>query len=425
MLAFNPDFANFHLGIEVARAVHDGEVGEFAFFNRAELRGNAAELGGNRGKRGEGVGFGEAAVEGELQVFTEGFAVAEGVRGEGDFETLTAEERGIFRREIPGAKLVEGDVGPVVLVGKFWRGGEIHGDDAGERGGFGEVGATPFVAAGAEDGFEIELAREAGGAVEHEGAAGFEDDGERALEGRVEGLERGVEGGARARGIFRVVGVIEPVMLRVEQRLARDGDDAHERGGIGAFLAARGFKRDVLEDVGLEDDLVGIAFAEQHKGAGAADDSACGDDVASGETNFAKFLERFGIGRITVGDAGLRGDAGNFVTGAGRRAAFGGFDAEEINSARGGDGHGHRGAHGIRAARNREVGVDETRVNRGVGELPHARVSGDREVFGDGFEAAVANEDRRGGEGLRGAEDDLRADQRVDARGLGAVAGGQ
>ena len=413
------------LGIEVARAVHDGEVGEFAFLNRAELRGEAAELGGNGGERGEGVGFAEAAVEGELEIFAEGFAVAEGMGGEGDFEALAAERDGVFGREIPGAELVEGDVGPVVFVGEFGGGGEINRDDARERGGFGEVGATPFVAAGAEDGGEVELARETGGAVEHEGAAGFDDDGDLFFQRGVEGLEGGVESGAGARGVFGVVGVVELVVLRVEQRLAGDGDDAHERGRVGAVLAARGFEGEVLEDVGAEDGLVGIAVAEEDEGAGAAEDAFGGDDIAGGEADFAEFLEGFGVGRIGVGDAKLRSDARDFVAGTGHAATLGRFDAEEINPAGGGDRDGHRSAdgRGRAGAGEGEVRVDEAGVDGCAFEIPYARVGRCGEVLADGFDAAVADEDGGGVEGLGGADDDLRTDEGVDGGRLGTMAG--
>ena len=423
--AFDPDLANFLLGIEVARAVHDGEVGELSFFDGAELRGEAAELGGNGGERGEGVSFGETAVEGELEIFAEGFAVAEGVGGEGNFEARAAEGDGIFAGEIPGAELVEGDVGPVVFVGEFGGGGEINGDDAGEGGGFGEVGATPFVAAGAEDGGEVELAREAGGAVEHEGAAGFDDDGDLLLQRGVEGLEGGVEGGAGAGGIFGVIGVVEFVVLGVEEGLARDGDDAHERRGVSAVFAARGLEGEVLEDIGFEDGLIGVAVAEQDEGAGAAEDAFGGDDVAGGEADFAEFLEGFGIGSVGVGDAKLRRDATDFVAGTGRSAALGRFDAEEINAAGGGDRDGHCGADGRggAGAGEREIRVDEAGVDGCAFEIPHARVGRRAEIFADGFDATVADDDGGRVESLGGADDDLCADEGVDGGRLWAMAG--
>ena len=68
MAAIDPDLAHAGLLVEVASLLDDGEMREFAGFDRAELIGDAAEARGCRGQRGQGIAFAQAAGDGERDI---------------------------------------------------------------------------------------------------------------------------------------------------------------------------------------------------------------------------------------------------------------------------------------------------------------------------------------------------------------------
>ena len=73
----HPHFAHTGLGIEVAFAVHDGQVRDLARLNRAELFFHAAELGGNRRQCRERVVFRQAPLHRRLHVLAEHLFIRE------------------------------------------------------------------------------------------------------------------------------------------------------------------------------------------------------------------------------------------------------------------------------------------------------------------------------------------------------------
>ncbi len=82
--AFDPNRVDFIFRLKPAIAVHDGEVGELAFFNRADLFFSAHQSRRFGGERGEGFVLFEAALDDARDVFAKHLAIAQAVGGEGD-----------------------------------------------------------------------------------------------------------------------------------------------------------------------------------------------------------------------------------------------------------------------------------------------------------------------------------------------------
>ena len=150
---------------------------------------------------------------------------------------------------------------PIVVLGELGRFRKVQRHDEGRAGGFGEIGPAPFLAAGDDERLEAEFLRELRRAVHHHGAAGLEDELEFLLHGRTQRVEGGIERRTfSARGVRRVVRLVERVVLRVEERLAHGGDHAHERSGedIGTAGPRVHLEGDVLEDIGIDDGVVRV-----------------------------------------------------------------------------------------------------------------------------------------------------------------------
>ena len=73
----------------------------------------------------------EAAADCLAQVFAECLMVGEAVQREGDGPVVLGQQRGDLGRPIPRAKVVEGNLRPVIGVGQLGRSGESNRHDEG------------------------------------------------------------------------------------------------------------------------------------------------------------------------------------------------------------------------------------------------------------------------------------------------------
>ncbi len=286
--AVDPDFDHFILRIEIAVARNHGEVGDFAGLDGAEPVLDPAQPCGNHSQRRQGVVLAQTAVQCQAQVSPEILPVAQPVTGQRNLQPLLAQEGGIFRRPVPGAELIERDLLPVLVLGQLGQLGKTERNDERRGHRFGQVRPAPFLAAGQDVEVQSELARDPSCAVHHQRAARLEHDRHFAVNGRLERFERRIE--------FRPFAALwlaqEPILglsvvAGVEDRLAQDGDGAHQRSRIGLGPAAAGVEGDMLKSVRFDDRLVGTHVRQCNKGARTAHNSLFRNHVSGGEPQFA------------------------------------------------------------------------------------------------------------------------------------------
>src|ERR1035441_7770745 len=95
-----------------------------------------------------------------------------------------------------------------------------------------------------------------GSAVGHKRAAGLEGNPHLPIRCGGERFKRGIELWPFAvLGMLLIIGVIERIVVRVEEALPHRGDYPHERTGISALLTGTRLEHDVLEDVRPDDDF--------------------------------------------------------------------------------------------------------------------------------------------------------------------------
>src|SRR5207302_6602041 len=147
---------------------NDGEVRGFSNLDRAKSVGHAAPSRGNRRERREGVILSQTAVQGEAQVFAEIPFVAQSVSRQRNLQSLLAQKRGVFRRPVPGAELVERDLFPVLFLGQLRQLWKIERHDKRRSDVLRQIGPAPFLAAGKNVKVQIQFASQARGAVQHQ-----------------------------------------------------------------------------------------------------------------------------------------------------------------------------------------------------------------------------------------------------------------
>ncbi len=307
--------------------------------------------------------------------------------------------------------------------------GEIHRHDEGRASGLGQVGPAPFLAAGDEAEVEPEFTRDLGGAVGHQGAAGLEGGEHLPVRGGRERFERGIElGPFAALRMLLIISVIERIVARVEEALPHGGDDAHERARIGALIAGVRLEHDMLEDIGLDDDVVGVLLRQGDQGAGAADDPFGRDDHARGESQRAQRRQGLVFGRVVSHCPVFRRDLGHRVAGAaaariGLRARY----PEEPKAGRSQAGRRRgldlRGGNGRIGAAEHEIGINEPGVKGRAFHVPNARIRRGRNRLSDRLDEPVPNHNGSPVEDFTGPDHDLAADQGMNAERERAEAG--
>ena len=308
----DPDLANFRRGVEVVASCHHRQVCQLAGLDCAKLAFDAAQPGGHGCQRRQCVGFRQAAVQGQPQVRAELLWVAQAIGREREFAALLAEQRRILGRPIPGAQLVEADLLPVTFVRKLRQGGEVERDDERRPGGFGQVGPAPFLSGGDEAAIEPEFARDLGGAVRHQRAARLEDNPHLSVRSRGKRFEGRIELGPFAvLRMLLIIGVIERIVARVEEALPHRGDDPHQRAGIGALIAGTRLEHNVLEDIGPDDDVIGVFVGQCDQRAGAADDAPGRDNHTSGKAQSAQRRQSLVFWRVVPHRPILRRNPGH------------------------------------------------------------------------------------------------------------------
>src|SRR5207302_4751650 len=124
------------------------------------------------------------------------------------------------------------------------------------------------------------------------------------------------------------------VMFRVEESLADEGNDAHERFWVLIILTAGGVERDVLERIRVDDGLVRVNVRQRDKRARAAQNAFFGDQVAGREAQLADRVQRLFVGREASRYPRFGRDLRRFMAGAGPAGvAFAAGDAEEVDTA--------------------------------------------------------------------------------------------
>ena len=71
----------------------------------------------------------------------------------------------------------------------------------------------------------------------------------------------------------------------------------------------------------------------------------------------------------------------------------------------------------------RQIGLDESGVDRQPLRIPHARIRRRSDIFSDRFDVAIADDDRRTVESFTGLNNYLAADERVNSDGTRAKTG--
>ena len=220
------------------------------------------------------------------------------------------------------------------------------------------------MAGGDVDGAKAKFLGQSRGAVNHQDAACLDD---YRLPGfgacrLIHRLQRGVILGARASGIARGPVFHCEIMLRVENRLARDCDNTHEALGV----IRGGRKGEVLESFWLENQPVGVSLAQKSQRAAAAVNALGGDEIGGGETQLAQLCQRLGVWRKLVGHPKMRPHLGDLIAWSGiAHVRLGGGYAGKIYPGARVNGLGPSiGDRLGLCVTQREIWIDETGINR-------------------------------------------------------------
>ena len=263
------------LRLEIAFAVNDSKEGQFALLDGAEALLDTAQFGGHGRQRGQGIGLGEAAIHCQAQILSKLLLVAKPVSCEREIQVLLPKQRRVFRRPVPRAELVERHLLPIILVRQFGQLRKIERHDEARACGLGQVGPAPFLAARNEAKLKPQLGGHPRGSIHHQRAAWLEGDPHPFVDGGRERFARGIELGRLS--VLRMLLIVSPIasiILPVENALAHRGDHPHQRAGIGTVFAPR-FEGNVLENIRLKDDVIGVFLDQGHERARAPENSLC------------------------------------------------------------------------------------------------------------------------------------------------------
>ena len=204
--------------------------------------------------------------------------------------------------------------------------------------------------------------------------------------------------------MLRVILLIQSIILRVKNRLAHGGNDAHQRFRINIRLVIFQIKRHMLENIRLDDGAIGVRVGQRHERARPANDSPVGHNIPRGETQPAQIFQRLRVRMKCIGHPALGFDHGDFISRPNHRARVACllWNAEKLDSSR-------RQVQIVLVrrffrffGRKRQVSVNESRIDRQAFHVPNPRVGGDVGFDVNALNKAIANDNGRIGENLAG-----------------------